>query len=534
MTGDNGVITQAQKAKEQTELAGEREKIGFIVNGALEIKDSNYKINYDELKKQSDKEFGNNETLVINNMDGTFTIAVNKTGNIYDITSNGGIYESVKVTDEDPNTLAGEGTEESPYLIESIEDLVHFQNEMFNGNTYNGKYVKLAQSLNFNSDNSYVNENRENFYGYDGKLKEALTTNSGWKAGNSTEKFEGVFDGNNKSIINLYSNSALNSERLGIISINYGEVKNINVINVNISISSAEGIYSFVGGVAGHNVGSISNARVSGRFYGDGNKLLIGGVTGNNKGNIENCINYSNISGKMQYAAGIAGTHTGSTIKNCANMGNVLIEEYGSYVGGIVGLNKSDTNDGTISIFECYNTGNIENKTNCCGGIVGNNQTPLIACYNVGRVIGYGETGGITGFTIRSVYNCYNLGTIESTKINEESFVGGISGTVNQYGLFYSYNEGILKKNQNNVVGGVIGQIVDTEKQFGAKKDYYLKNIEDGVGRIGSGSISAESIIGLDEKMSKNDLLTLLNTNGTYYKEDTENINNGYPILEWQ
>ena len=55
--------------------------------------------------------------------------------------------EDVEVSkDETPWELAGSGTEEDPYLIESIEDLVAFSNSVNEGNRYSSKYVKLTKT----------------------------------------------------------------------------------------------------------------------------------------------------------------------------------------------------------------------------------------------------------------------------------------------------------------------------------------------------------------------------------------------------
>lgn len=58
--------------------------------------------------------------------------------------------------------MEGEGTENNPFVINSIEDLVAFADSVTKGNTYEGQYVKLSQSLDFKSDKSYNIEVLEN------------------------------------------------------------------------------------------------------------------------------------------------------------------------------------------------------------------------------------------------------------------------------------------------------------------------------------------------------------------------------------
>ena len=127
LTGNNGILTQAQRAKEETEQAGKNEQADLIT-----IEES--------------------------------------------------LQGVAQVNDENPGELEGEGTENKPFVINSIEDLVVFAYNVTNGNTYEGQYVKLGQSLDFNSDKSYVDPNRKNYYEYQGKLKETLISGEGFKS----------------------------------------------------------------------------------------------------------------------------------------------------------------------------------------------------------------------------------------------------------------------------------------------------------------------------------------------------------------
>ena len=87
ISGDNGILQNAARAKEETEQA---EK--------------------DEKEKLGDME------------------------DILDEYSTGIKVE--QVVDENPGTLEGTGTETDPYTINSIEDLVVFASNVTNGNTY--------------------------------------------------------------------------------------------------------------------------------------------------------------------------------------------------------------------------------------------------------------------------------------------------------------------------------------------------------------------------------------------------------------
>ena len=112
LTGENGILSQAQKAKEETEKAEKNEMSDLASMESL--------IN----------EYQNNISIP-------------------------------QVTDENPGQLEEEGTD--TLVINSIEDLVFFSNDVTNGNTYEGKTVKLGVNLDFNSDKSYVDPDRTNF-----------------------------------------------------------------------------------------------------------------------------------------------------------------------------------------------------------------------------------------------------------------------------------------------------------------------------------------------------------------------------------
>ena len=162
LTGDNGILTRAQEAKNETEQAEKDEKTNLA-----------------------------------------------KTEDLINEYING--IEVEQVTDTNPGVLETEGTD--TYVINSIEDLVFFAYDVTNGNTYEGKTVKLGLSLDFNSTKSYVEPLRTDYgqYGYDGELKTLLTSGEGFipigtmfNEEESEKSFAGNFDGQNYKIINLY------------------------------------------------------------------------------------------------------------------------------------------------------------------------------------------------------------------------------------------------------------------------------------------------------------------------------------------
>ena len=119
LTGENGILSQAQRAKTETENAA----------------------------KQEEEDLAKLEAII-----------------------NGQEVPIIQVDDENPGQLEQEN--DTTFVINSIEDLVFFSYDVTNGNTYEGKIVKLGTNLDINSDKSYVNPYRTDCqpYGSSGSL----------------------------------------------------------------------------------------------------------------------------------------------------------------------------------------------------------------------------------------------------------------------------------------------------------------------------------------------------------------------------
>ena len=262
LVGENGIITQAQRAKENTELAEKQEK-----------------------EDMSELEDEINEAIT-------------------------GI-EVEQVADENPGQLEQES--ENILVINSIEDLVYFSYDVSNGNTYEGQTVKLGLSLDFNSNKSYVEPLRTNYgeYGYDGELKTLLTSEEGFKPIGSIEDikdgsncFGGIFDGDNKELYNLYIDGTFEETSIiGMFSTNFGVIKNLRINNINFSINS-NGTYCLLGGISGRNSGTIINCLVSGNIecsYSGENSITVGGIVGQGYQNsiLNNCANKCDINANV-------------------------------------------------------------------------------------------------------------------------------------------------------------------------------------------------------------------------------------------
>ncbi len=141
--------------------------------------------------------------------------------------------------------------------------------------------------------------------------------------------------------------------------------------------------------------------------------------------------------------------------------------------------------DGTILVDNVYNTGRImfdSTGTNVIGGICGTHRL--------------GNTSDIPNTSY--LRNAYNIGSIEGTG----------SGTM-YVGSIYGYT------NPTTII----------------ENCYYLQNSQyQGIGQNGS----SNSEINEFTEDSKKELVEKLNKTSNIWKNDIGNINNGYPVLQWQ
>lgn len=426
ITGDNGIIGNAGQAKEESEIANEKE----IVNTATVQAMGNNKygnIEQNELQEQLNKITGDGKTEV-NDLDDEFEVAFIESKRYYIVDKDGNVGDVQQIVDdESPGILTGSGTKENPYVIRSIEDLVVFSNmtngagmklkedgtteEILEEDSFTGKYVILDTTLNFKSKLSYVDSKRKDFgdinkNGVVEELREELMNSIGFTPINN---FSGYFNGNNYEIQNIYINR--DTEAGLFVGTNYIEkIENIGITgNITSMQSNAVGICTY------------SNI-------------------------IENCWNKANITSEGGNVAGICRCPT--SIKNCYNTGDVITTGTQNRAGGIC----CDLSVTVGTIENCYNKGDITG-TLYTGGIAAGNvnkTTIIINCYNEGDISGISNVGGILGTSGENIENCYNHGNV---KASGNSYGGGIVGS-NSKIINHCYNKGNIS---GNYVGGIEG-----------------------------------------------------------------------------
>ena len=120
--------------------------------------------------------------------------------------------------------------------------------------------------------------------------------------------------------------------------------------------------------------------------------------------------------------AGLFGYTEGAVIKSC----NVTGEVNGyNCTGGIVGYADANT-----KILNCSFQGNVKGKGEGRGGIVGymSGGGEVNRCYVIGTVTGYREVGGIAGYGVGTIKNCYALADVTAAGDNAGYNAGGIAG----------------------------------------------------------------------------------------------------------
>ena len=244
----------------------------------------------------------------------------------------------------------GEGTTNSPYLIKNAKHLAWFRDNVNNDN------VTACARLEADIDMSSVCHAAAN------GVEELSWT----PIGISTNQWYGTFNGNNKTISNLYINSSeLHQGLFGDVcdDNNRASIKDIIFEDVNIKRSNE---------CLGVLVGYAYNADISGIVVNSGSvngNKNVGGIAGlTSNVELSDCINRIDVTGDDNYVGGIVGFAEGtSAIKNCANYGNVE----GMSAGGIVG--QTFGVDGNITLENVFSSGDVTytNNSNEAGLVVG-------------------------------------------------------------------------------------------------------------------------------------------------------------------
>lgn len=395
--------------------------------------------------------------------------------------------------------MLGSGTIEDPYKIEKIEDLVSLSEQVNSGKTYNNKYFELTDKLDFYNDESYKNpEKKYDDINEDGKIdsiKAELTTGNGFKpiANSEQYSFEGIFKGNDKSIVNVRMVKNGTDNLIGLFGNNKGTVSNLKVSG-NITINAnVENVEIYIGMLVAKNKGLIQSCDTEGEInvISNNTSTKVAGITAENSGKVIDSASGTNIVSDQTKAGIIAennvleNVENSGEITNCTNTGTIQ-ENAGTdfYTAGVVANNR----DGNIT--NCNNNGEIVGRK--VGGVVGISTGYIVACQNTGSIKNVAEdsnnlevAGGIVGtLEIAKLENCKNTGTISGI-----TNIGGIVGQ-NRGTIIQCKNEGEIFKianviAQNVNIGGVVGKNDTNSKLSNSKNSGSINSETDNLINMG-------------------------------------------------
>ena len=182
----------------------------------------------------------------------------------------------------------------------------------------------------------------------------------------------------------------------GIVGHNLGTISNVTY-NGTVDAASANGI----GGLAGRHVGVITNSTSSGSVNSDSGYTaggLVGFSSATNRGEITHSNSSVDLNSGAQYVGGIAGSIGGNTTKTHAS-GSVTGRSSSNSIGGFAG--EISTNIGE-SVTNSYSTGNVSVDGNvsdvfALGGFVGTNSGNISTSYTTGMTPETEGSGGFTG-----------------------------------------------------------------------------------------------------------------------------------------
>lgn len=344
-------------------------------------------------------------------------------------------------------TFDGDGTEASPYLIKTTNDLMKLSglcNGLLGAND-NVDYTTAHYALAANIDMKNV--------------KFSPIT-----------PFSGSFDGKTYTISNLTVTHVSDQPNGLFGTIENATIKNVTLDNYTLNVTSNT---LHTGGIAGKATDStISNCNVNGSVTStcsasfesvsgtNGASAVVGGVVGwtiNTK--IEKC----NISGAVQsttgqFVGGIVGHAEGGKIDNCKILNGSDIYCKMNHMGGIVARMTNDT-----EVTNCVVDTPIICGATVCGGIVGRMQSGIVSnCLvtsNSEIIAHQGSTsvgsaaGGIVGY-LYTAAGLATKATVENcacyTDVTANSFIGGIVGEA------VAMVEGVDVKIQNNFYTGAL------------------------------------------------------------------------------
>ena len=285
----------------------------------------------------------------------------------------------------------GDGKTGNPYIITKAEELAWFRDQVNSGNNFICAKISDAVEVIDMSTVCHAADESQNL--------EELS----WKPIGKNDygyQYRGTFDGNRKTITNLYINASQNNVGL------FGYTMEGTIKNLTFEYANVTNTKTYTGILVGYaNNSNLQNIKISDTCQIKGGKET-GGIAGDFWGNAYNCVNYATVQGKER-VGGLLGYCTAkySSITTCANYGNVTAT--GTDAGGLVGYFISGT------IQDCANYGDVKGTERVAGmaGYVSSGKIQNVFSYgcicatqstqDIGMAFGnsdYGTTEGMVAY----------------------------------------------------------------------------------------------------------------------------------------
>ena len=351
----------------------------------------------------------------------------------------------------------GDGKKDSPYIITKAEELAWFRDQVNSGNNY--ICAKISDDVEV-IDMSTVCHAADKSQNLEELSWEPIGKNDyGYQYG-------GTFDGNGKTITNLYINASQNDVGLfGCTS--EGTIKNLTFEYANVTNTGV-----FTGILVGHpDASNLRNIKISNTCQIKGGKET-GGIAGNFDGNAYNCVNYATVQGNNR-------------------------------VGGLFGYCSVENS----SITTCANYGNVTATSTDAGGLVGYFIRGTIQdCANYGDVKGTERVAGMAGYVSKGkIQNVFNYGNISATNSTDAGMAFGNSTNGTTEGMVAYYSGAKLNANGQEITVKAFGNGKPSEDNATGFTEAQLKSGEVAWLLNGSTSVPAEgSTLAWYQKLGEN------------------------------
>ena len=322
----------------------------------------------------------------------------------------------------------GDGEVDNPYIITKAEELAWFRNQVNSGNNYICAKISDDVEVIDMSTVCHAADKSQNL--------EELS----WEPIGKYDyeyQYGGTFDGNGKTITNLYINASQNNVGLfGCTS--EGTIKNLTFEYANVTNTGV-----FTGILVGYpDASNLRNIKISNTCQIKGGKET-GGIAGDFDGNAYNCVNYATVQGNYR-------------------------------VGGLFGYCSNKKS----SITTCANYGNVTATSTDAGGLVGYFISGTIQdCANYGDVKGTERVAGMAGYVSKGkIQNVFNYGNISATNSTDAGMAFGNSTNGTTEGMVAYYSGAKLNANGQEITVKAFGNGKPSEDNATGFTEAQLRN----------------------------------------------------------